>query len=262
MSLRVLAFDTATEVCALALGSWPSTDAEGKTHTLASRDFPAPRAALSRLLPAVRDLLDERGETAESIDIIVVGRGPGSYTGVRIGMATAKGLAHGLGVPVLGIGTLDAVAWRFADHEGLLGIVGDAMRQEVYPALFECAGGTVRRLSADTVCLPEEAARRWSDEVTGDILLAGDGLSKHGDVFLRVLGARAAVASEDRWSVSGEGCLLAAWDTGEEALLSAAEVLPVYTRLSDAEAAERRAVGPVPTTGVAGPDDASGQGEE
>ena len=68
----------------------------------------------------------------------MVGRGPGSFTGVRIGISTAKGLAHGANVPLLGVSTLDACAWTAwkAGVRGKLGVLADAMRGEVYPALY------------------------------------------------------------------------------------------------------------------------------
>ena len=101
--------------------------------------------------------------SSRDVDAVVVGRGPGSFTGVRIGVATAKGLAHGLGVPLSASATLDAVAWRFADHDGLVGVVGDAMRGEVYPALFRCGGGA-RRASGARIASPKPAtaAAEWA----------------------------------------------------------------------------------------------------
>ena len=82
------------------------------------------------------------GPEIAEVTEVVVGRGPGSFTGVRIGVATAKGLAQGLGVPLFGVSTLEAIAWRFAasgtaTEPAARGVVlGDAMRGEVYPALF------------------------------------------------------------------------------------------------------------------------------
>jgi N6-L-threonylcarbamoyladenine synthase/protein kinase Bud32 len=256
VSRLVLAFDTATEACALALGTW--TDGPDAPRVIATGDIVAHRAALSRLLPAVMELLEEAGITVADLGLVVVGRGPGSYTGVRIGMATAKGLTHGLGVPLGGVGTLDAVAWGLTDHQGLLGVVADAMRQEVYTALFECSGGHVRRLEDDIVHSPEDAAGRWAEHVEGDLLLAGDGLAKHGEVFFDVLGGRVSSAPQERWLPTGAGLLAAAWAAGERALDDPAVVLPIYTSLSDAEHKESGRTGRVPESGVAGPPPSAG----
>lgn len=232
----VLVFDTATAHLAIGLGR----EAPSGVEFLASHDEHAPRSAMSRLLPAVRALLEEAGLARGDLDAVAVGRGPGSFTGVRIGVATAKGLARGLGVPLHGVGTLDAVAWRLAEREGLVGVVGDAMRGEVYPALFRCGGGEVARLGEDRVASPLGAAREWS-ALSEPVLLTGDGLAKHAEVFAATLGASASFAPEESWPPTGAS-LLAALAAGG-GLVGEGDpgaLLPVYTRMSDAEENERR----------------------
>jgi tRNA threonylcarbamoyl adenosine modification protein YeaZ len=254
----VLAFDTATEVIAAGLGRWPDAVEPGPPELLAEVGFVAPRAANTKLLPSMLALLCEASLDPGDLDAIVVGRGPGSFTGVRIGVATAKGLAQGLGVPLYGAGTLDAVAWRFAYHEGLVGVVGDAMRQEVYPTLFRCGGGSVRRLAPDTVRTPVEAAQRWLAETDEPLLLAGNGLAKYAEVFTETLGSRAILAAPTEWTPTGEGLLAAAFQTLPEAGPGhPGDMLPIYTRLADAEEAEVRRRGSsaaISDSGVAGPE--------
>lgn len=233
----VITIDTATEALALGVARIDGCD----LAIIADMSELAPRQANSRALPALVDLLGLAGVSLDEVDAVVVGRGPGSFTGVRIGVSAAKGLAHGLGVPLYGVGTLDAIAWRSRAHDGLLGVVGDAMRGEVYPALFRCTGGRVERLTQDTVVDPGVAASTWA--VSGEpILLAGNGLAKYADVFTAALGTAATLASRDLWWPSGEGLLLAygGLDPADrEARPSPGEVLPIYTRLSDAEENER-----------------------
>jgi tRNA threonylcarbamoyl adenosine modification protein YeaZ len=276
----VLAFDTATEVTAVAVGR---RGVEG-FDVLASCDTEAPRAAMSRLLPCVEDLASALGIAPTDLDEVVVGRGPGSFTGVRIGVATAKGIAQGLGVPLYGVGTLDAIAWRIAgDEPGLgqdpgasagfvLGVVGDAMRGEVYPARFRIADGSAERLDPDAVAKPEAVVAEWAD--AGETLvLAGNGLRKYGGLFAEGLGDLATLAPPGRWAPSGVGLLgafSAALERGNAGSGDPGTLLPLYTRLSDAEEAERdrpaggtrsRSGGPsaTPATGVRGPGaDASG----
>lgn len=259
-----LAFDTSTDHLALAVG-----DLDAPGEVLAANDFPAPRAANTIVLLAAERLLAGAGLAPSALAAVAVGRGPGSFTGVRIGVATAKGLAHGLGVPLVGFGTLEAVARRIPG-EGLLGVLGDAMRGEVYPALFRVHAGTYKRLDDERVAFPADVAEEWA--ALGETLtLTGGALAKHRAVFEAALGDRATFADEKLWTLDGRGVLQAAWAEGGELSVTAMadtpaaqvwraghpqRVLPVYTRLSDAEEAERVRLGGapgVPDGGVAGP---------
>ncbi|MDO8964702.1 MAG: tRNA (adenosine(37)-N6)-threonylcarbamoyltransferase complex dimerization subunit type 1 TsaB [Coriobacteriia bacterium] len=251
---RVLAFDTATEEVAVGIGE---IHADG-VHLLGDANVDVPRASLTHLVPQISRLLDSLDLQIGDIDAVAVGRGPGSFTGVRIGVATAKGVAQGLGAPLYGVGTLDAIAERFAGRDGLLAVVGDAMRREVYPVLFRCGAGAVMRLTPDAVAKPAEVAARWADEIREPLLLAGNGLRKYADIFSDALGERATFAPEASWTPTGESLLLAtwrAWSADELGDGKAATVLPVYTRLSDAEEDERARAGlprALPGSGVVG----------
>ena len=100
---------------------------------------------------------------------MAVGRGPGSFTGVRIAMATAKGIASALEVPLVGVSSLDAVAWNAwaAGERGPLSVVADAMRKEVYPVCYLLNDTGIERLEADRVVKAEDAARELAAE--GDL---------------------------------------------------------------------------------------------
>lgn len=259
----VVGFDTATEHTALALGRLLGD----RLEIIGTRDFHAPRSAQSRLLPAVCELLSETGNDLAAVGMVVVGLGPGSFTGVRIGVAAAKGLAQGLGARLVGAGTLDAIAWRFADRRCVLGVIGDAMRGEVYPALFACGEGTCERLTPHAVGRPDETAEGWRlllegqreaqrrelAAAPGPFVVAGDGLAKYERIFGEVLGADAEIAPPERWMPAGGALLHAAHLElrGEEGGDPAA-LMPIYTRLSDAEEAERR------RAASGGPDQGSG----
>ena len=253
MKRLVLALDTATDVTTVGL-AWRQDD---EVVLFADALVDAPRAAMSQVLPAAASLLSANSLAVSDVAEVVVGRGPGSFTGVRIGVATAKGLAHGLGVPLFAVGTLDAVAWAFCDDEVLLGVLGDAMRGEVYPALFRCAGGRAMRVAPDTVAKPADVAAEWAG--TGEpLLVTGNGLRKYGALFAETLGGHATFAVEELWAPNARGLFDAYAEARRTGTLGDGDpgaVLPVYTRLSDAEEAEAvragRSLDVLPASGVA-----------
>lgn len=282
----ILAFDTANEVVAVGLCRIDAVkrdsiaalkSSRSQAAVVATCEVAAHRASNTVLLSQVDGLMTEAGVAKEDIAAIVCGRGPGSFTGVRICMATAKGAACALEVPLFGVSTLDAIAWN-AWSEGMRGrvlVAADAMRKEVYPVLFDIDDEGVRRLTTDTVvkavdapawvadalialgagveagvCVDAEAAKAVVEDEAADIAVAveaeaasvkrgafasldfvlGDALTKYADVFADV----APLADEALWGVSGRGLLLA-----ERSGADPATLLPVYTRLSDAEENER-----------------------
>ncbi len=250
----ILAFDTASGMLACACGV---LDENGRLGSVTAADTVAPRKANEVLLTHALALLDEAGLSLHELAAILVGRGPGSFTGVRIGVATAKGLACGLNVPLFGVSTLDAVAWHAwrAGLRGHIGVVADAMHQEVYPVRYRLDDVSVQRLDADSVDSPDEVARRWTVEEE-NLTLLGDGLSKHADKFA---GGAFSLADEDLWYPTGVGLLdsfAAAVREGDYGSGDPASLLPVYTRLSDAEENERAHLAegtPLPADGVIGP---------
>ncbi len=250
-TLRALAFDTASEMLALAVG-----DVSGESaRVIEAADAPAPRKSDEVLLTRATEMLGRAGLVPSDVDLVVAGRGPGSFTGVRIGIATAKGVACGLGCPVHGVSTLDAVAWRAwrGGVRGKIGVVEDAMRKEVYPVRFMLGESGVTRLELDSVSKPAEVAEHWV-EAGEELTLVGDGLRKHAACFESEL---FTIGPEELWTPDGEGLLqayIALRDAGQLGSGDPAVLLPVYTRLSDAEEAERARLSiadTMPASGVA-----------
>ena len=249
----MLAFDTANEIIAIGLGVLHASSR--MIELTASVEAEARRASNTQLLPRIDAALAEHGVAREDIACVAVGRGPGSFTGVRIAMATAKGIASALEVPLVGVSSLDAVAWNAwaAGERGPLSVVADAMRKEVYPVRYLLNDTGIERLEADRVVKAEDAARELAaegdpaeEDASSQVsarLLVGDALKKYGELFA---GCGVALPAE-LWTPTGRGLLLAlqaAWRAGEADPLDArrhdpAFALPVYTRLSDAEENER-----------------------
>ena len=234
----VVALDTSTDMLACA-ASW--IDRQTGETKLVSGDHMCRRHANVELVNTVDGVLAQAGLDRSDVGCYVVGRGPGSFTGVRIGISTAKGLARGANVPLLGVSTLDACAWTAwkAGVRGKLGILADAMRGEVYPALYMLVDeGPERQFEREHVVKAAVALDEWRQTAGWDqVQLTGDGLVRYG----KLLGEDeiARCVERDLWWPSGEGLLLAhAAGDGDPA-----RVLPIYTRLSDAEENERKRLG-------------------
>ncbi len=249
-SSYVLAFDTANEVIAIGVGRLD--EQTRSVEVLRSEVIAARRASNTKLLPNIDEAVRACGVSRDDIACVVVGRGPGSFTGVRIAMATAKGIASALGVPLLGVSSLDAVAWNAwqAGVRGEVLVAADAMRKEVYPVDFSLGEDGLERKSGDRVIKAAEFCEALADDVRAQqapaapsLQITGDALNKYADLF-NPLGD---LLDESLWTPTGAGLLLAlqdAWRKGECDPFDAVRhnpglILPVYTRLSDAEEAEK-----------------------
>ena len=261
--LIVLALDTSTDMLACAVAEWTPRNGAADVCVLAAGDHLCRRMSNVELTTTALDLLAQADLSMADVDAVLVGRGPGSFTGVRIGIATAKGLACGLGRPLHGASTLDAVAWRawLAGVRGLVAVADDAMRGEVYPGIYELGeDGPVRTFGRERVLKAEACAAEWAERADHDQLqLTGDGLKRHRAKFEAA--GFSCFLDESLWYPTAEALLRAAAspanydaaETGDPAL-----VLPVYTRLSDAEENERKRLG----LGKSGFVESSGVAEE
>ena len=242
--MLVLALDTSTDMLACAVARVDG----GTMEVLAAGDHLCRRKANVELVSTCADVLAQAGLTMGDVDAVLVGRGPGSFTGVRIGIATGKGLACGLGTPLYGTSALDAVAWTAwaAGVRGKLAVAADAMRGEVYPGIYVLDDeGAHRTFEAETVVKADVCVADWAGRADReDLRLAGGGLAKYRARFEAA--GFTSYADEALWLPTGEGLLRAAASpegrsrigNGDPAL-----VLPVYTRLSDAEENERKRLG-------------------
>ena len=171
----VLAFDTANEVIAIGVGVLH--EEARAIELVAHAEIEARRQSNTQLIPRIDALLAERGIARGDIACVCVGRGPGSFTGVRIAMATAKGIASALEVGLVGVSSLDAVAWGVWEFgaRGEVAVVADAMRKEVYPVRYLVDDAGAHRLEADHVVKADLAAEELAecDMATPDASGAG-----------------------------------------------------------------------------------------
>ncbi|UYG08433.1 tRNA (adenosine(37)-N6)-threonylcarbamoyltransferase complex dimerization subunit type 1 TsaB [Halomonas sp. M4R1S46] len=148
----LLALDASSSACSAAL----LRRREGADDELISRFELTPRAHTRRLLPMVDEVLGEAGVAPADLDAVAYGRGPGSFTGLRIAAGTAQGLAFGLDRPLLGVSTLAALALgaHRRHHFRYLFTALDARMGEVYAAAWRCREGRVEALAAEAVLPP------------------------------------------------------------------------------------------------------------
>ena len=182
------------------------------------------------LLPMAEDLLKNAGTEMKQIDCFAVAQGPGSFTGIRIGIATVKGLAWAADKPCIGVSTLAAMAWNGVGAGGLICAVMDARRSEVYNALFRIEDGRPVRLCPDRAISLSALTEELRDRGEAPFLV-GDG-TELASAFFREQHLDHRVPPENvRWQNAWGVAMEAA---GKE-LCTSQELLPVYLRLSQAE---------------------------
>jgi tRNA threonylcarbamoyladenosine biosynthesis protein TsaB len=161
--MKILAIDTATEACSAALLC---------NDAVLTRELVAPQGHTRLILPMVSELLAEAGISITELDAIAFGRGPGSFTGVRIGIGAAQGLAFGAEVPLIGVSTLQMLAqgvYRRQQAERVVSAI-DARMNEIYLGAFALQDGRMQPLLDEAVILPEQAAEFLSSlEIMGSV---------------------------------------------------------------------------------------------
>ena len=176
---RLILIETSTALCSAAL-------AEDGVIT-SYRESSAPKAHASLTAVFIQEMLEEKGLTIADCDAVCVSKGPGSYTGLRVGVSTAKGLCFGSGKPLIAISTLDILVAQAQIPDNLKYIVPmvDARRMEVYAAVYEIAGqagNDVRQITETAPAIIDENS--YSDILErGKVLFIGDGAGKCADVI-------------------------------------------------------------------------------
>jgi tRNA threonylcarbamoyladenosine biosynthesis protein TsaB len=247
--MRVLGVDTATFTASAAIVE--------NGRLVAEETFPAAEPAkrdgsphvggnhTEIILPLIQSVLKLAATSVADISGLAVSIGPGSFTGLRIGLSTIKGISYGWGVPVFGFSTLLANAMRVKDHKGLVCSFLDARTKQVYAALFRCRGDDLIRITEDSIQSADEVidlVRSFNGNIGRPCLFIGDGTTAYekplrdafGDrVDLRKGNELPSVASAVAWLGERQCRDKAAEDLGTN-------LAPIYLRPSEAEVKQKK----------------------
>lgn len=228
--MRILAVDTATEVCSVAIGADDHLVAQvvmdhGETHT-------------RHVMAAIASVLDRAGLALSAIDAFAVTQGPGSFTGLRIGISTVKGLAVATGKPMVGVSTLAALAHQAEGDERLICPLIDARRNELYWALYQRSNTGLKR------CWPETVgpADQIPAQIKAPCRFIGNGVPLYQGQLQDQISAPVQWASPQQGRIQPAVVARMGWEK-----LSAGSVEdviafgPVYLRKSDAEISRNKA---------------------
>lgn len=224
--MKILALESSATAASVALCQEEELIAQSFLHTGLTHS--------QTLLPMAQRLLADCGLTVGDLDLIAVAAGPGSFTGLRIGVAAAKGLAWAAQLPCAGCSTLEAMAWNLAGFSGQVCAAMDARRHQVYNARFQVDGTAPRRLTPDRAIDLEDLIEELKGCDTPQ-LVVGDGAQLCYDA-LTAAGIPARLAppnlrQQTAWGVARQALELAR--TGQT--VSPEALVPVYHRLSQAE---------------------------
>lgn len=185
-----------------------------------------------RLMSVVHQTLSQSELGLEAIDAFALAIGPGSFTGLRIGLSTVKGLSYATGKPCVTVPTLEAFAWNFPHCPYPVCLMLDARKSEVYAAVFQWGRGGFERVVEEVSVRPE----RLLGQLHGVVLFAGEGVALYREKIAEIMGDRAVIASPEKMVPSPANVALLGIEKavrGEFTVASTA--VPFYIRKSEAE---------------------------
>ena len=224
--MLILAFETSAKAGSVALLD---------EHKLLGESYQNTGLTHSQtLMSMAEDMIRHCGYTPQDMEAVAVAAGPGSFTGVRIGVAAAKGFAWGRELPCYGISTLEAMAESLGIYQGYVCPVMDARRAQVYNALFYVNRGEISRITPDRAIALSELGEELKN-LTEPVFLVGDGSNLCYNTLLKEV-PNLVLPPEHRLHQRAVGvALLAARQAAEGIAPGGAELIPNYLRLSQAE---------------------------
>ena len=224
--MLILAFETSAKAASVALHDGQKLLAESYQNTGMTHS--------QTLMVMAEDALKQCGKCAQDVTAVAVAEGPGSFTGVRIGVAAAKGFAWGREIPCYGISTLEAMAESLGAFQGYVCPVMDARRAQVYNALFYVNKGTISRVTPDRAIALNDLSEELKN-LTEPVFLVGDGSNLCYNTLSKEV-PNLVLPAEHRMHQRAVGvALLAAKQAAQGIAPGGADLTPNYLRLSQAE---------------------------
>lgn len=223
--MNLLCIDTATPQVAVAFARRGSV--VGEVRLVVGQQH------VEQLMPAVQYLQDQIGFSFSDIAGVGVSTGPGLFTGLRVGITTARSLSQVLRIPIVGIPTLDLIAYPLRYTSASIAAVIDARRHEVFYALYRPVPGGVQRVTDYSIGTPDDVIAELSAQ-NNEVILAGDGVRKYRQEFTSVERGDYAGHEFDLPSIDAL-VKLADRKFQREEFQQVADITPLYLRKSDAE---------------------------
>lgn len=223
--MKILSLETSTMLGGVAI-------VDGQSGLIAETRLNVKTTHSERLMTAVHNTLYQSELELKDIDVFAVAIGPGSFTGLRIGLSTVKGLSFATGKPIVTVPTLDAFAWNFPFSRFPVCLMLDARKKEVYAAVFQWEDSGFIKLIDDISVKPADLLH----ELQGTVVFAGEGAQLYAKEISEVMQDRAIIAPLDKMVPSPANVAtigLSKAVKGEYA--DAAEASPYYIRRSEAE---------------------------
>lgn len=221
--MRILGIETATSVISVAVAE--------DNKVLGEFSLTAKQGHMKNLLPLIDQLLSGLEIGVGDLDGFAVSVGPGSFTSLRVGLATCKALAHTAKKPVVDVSTLDVLAWGLQGVSGLICPVLTARRDEVYTALYVSTEQSIKRLSSYLALNTIDLAERLGSELSGKITFTGEGAEANWLSFQKCLGDKASLAGPARrWPRASQTAVLGVKILSEEGGKEPGAVQALYVK--------------------------------
>jgi tRNA threonylcarbamoyladenosine biosynthesis protein TsaB len=222
--MKVLAIDTSNYTMGVALLDGNTVIGEIITNLKKNHSV--------RLMPAVEQIMKECGVKPNELEKIVVASGPGSYTGVRIGVTAAKTMAWALNIPIAGVSSLEVLAANGSYFSGCICPLFDARRQQIYTGLYTYEHEKLKNVKEDRIILIEE----WLNQLKGrdeQILFVGNDVSIHKEMIREMLGEQAVFCTVSQYNPRPSELALLGLEKEAQPVHA---FVPNYIRLAEAEA--------------------------